>query len=61
MWWILGAFLLLIALCRVMLASKAIDRFFASQNGQTDSGAETKPSRRNELGRVVPFMKRGQK
>jgi hypothetical protein len=57
MWWILGGFLFLFALCRVMLASKHIDRFFASQDAETDSGAEPNPSRRNEMGRIVPFIK----
>jgi len=61
MWWILGAFLFFFVLCRVMLASKSIDRFFASQNAETDSGAQSKLPRRDDIGRVVPFIRHGQK
>lgn len=40
MWWAVGAFVFSLVLCRVMLASKSIDRFIASQDAETNSGAE---------------------
>lgn len=53
--WGLAGFVILIAICRVMMASKSIDYFIAMQNAETD---KAQPRTFLDSGRVVPFARK---
>lgn len=60
MWWAVSAFVLGLAVCRVMLASKSMDWFLASQKSECEDAAKHgQPDTPPGHGRVVPFRKRG--
>ena len=60
MWWVVGVFGFAIVVCRVMLASKWIDRFLASRKVESEFPAKQGQSgNAYEHGRILPFRKRG--